>query len=165
MSKYVAAILSLVMFLTSVPVWAIKAECLNTKGKFSKCEVGISKGILDVDFKSKKWNDLDVKIPGDKITALSSGEYARRRVAESVGSAVLLGPLFLFMLFSKKKRDNYGVEYVGENGIKDAVMIQVKKKYSHALATQLRTISGQVIMADPVEDAKKDKKDKDGKKK
>ncbi len=155
--RLVSSFMVISILFCSSNLWAIKAECLNTKGKFSNCEVIVSKGLLEIDFKSKTWDELDIIIPGDRITGLSSGEYARRRVAESIGSAVLLGPLFLFVLFSKKKRDCYGVEYLGENKMKDAVMIQVKKKYSHALATQLRMISGKEIETKSDEDVDKKK--------
>lgn len=119
---------------------------MNTKGKFSNCNVEVNDGTLYVAYNSKKWRKLDKTIPGNRITALSGGEYARRRVAESVTSAVLLGPLFLFALFAKKKRDNFGIEYMTDNGNKDAVLVQVKKKYGFALRQQLETISGKKIV-------------------
>lgn len=77
--------------------------------------------------------------------SISKGEYARRRVGESVGLA-FVNPLFLFMLFSKKKRDTYGIEYAIDETTKDAVMIQIKKKYSSALETSLKAISGKPII-------------------
>ena len=72
-------------------------------------------------------------------------DYARRRVGEGVGSAVLLGPLFLFVLFSKKKRDQIGVEYMDENKKSKATLIEIKKKYGMALKTELQALSGKEI--------------------
>lgn len=145
MKKLFCLSLCTVYLFSTTVCMAFEAECMNTKGKFTGCKAEVNDGNLSVHYKSKKWQELDKIITGDQITALSGGEYARRRVGESIGSAVLLGPLFLFMLFSKKKRDNFGVEYLTEAGTKDAVLIQVKKKYGFALAQQLKTISGKEI--------------------
>ena len=145
MKKLFCLLLCAVYFFSATVCMAFEAQCMNTKGKFTDCLADINDGALSVHYKSKKWQNLDRTIKGDQITALSGGEYARRRVGESIGSAVLLGPLFLFMLFSKKKRDNIGVEYLTEAGTKDAVLIQVKKKYGFALAQQLKTLSGKDI--------------------
>lgn len=145
MKKLFCLSLCAVYFFSTTVCMAFEAECMNTNGKFTDCKAEVNDGTLSVHYKNKKWQSLDRTIKGDEITALSGGEYARRRVGESIGSAVLLGPLFLFVLFSKKKRDNIGVEYMTEAGMKDAVLIQVKKKYGFALAQQLKTISGKEI--------------------
>lgn len=145
MKKILCLIIGITHLVTASVCMAYKAECLNTKGKFSKCSAEINEGTLSIKYKSKKWRHLDKSILGNNITSLSGGEYARRRVGESIASAVLLGPLFLFMLFSKKKRDNYGIEYVTNNGNKDVVLVQMKKKYGFAFGQQLKTISGKEI--------------------
>jgi hypothetical protein len=155
MKKVLCLMIGVAHLVTASVCAAYQAECMNTKGKFSNCDVEVNDGTLHVAYKSKKWQKLDKTIPGSRITALSGGEYARRRVAESVTSAVLLGPLFLFALFAKKKRDNFGIEYMTDNGNKDAVLVQVKKKYGFALGQQLETISGKKIV---VKDSGKEQK-------
>ncbi len=121
------------------------AKCLNHKGKFDKCNIDVTADTVKVSYKSKKNKDLDVEIPGKNITALSAGEYARRRVAESVTMAILLTPLALFTLFSKKKRDHIGVEYLDASGKPKGTLFEVKKKYGMALKTELKALSGKEI--------------------
>ncbi|MFH1652475.1 MAG: hypothetical protein ABIE74_00305 [Pseudomonadota bacterium] len=135
-------ILSMVM---SPAAFAANAECLNGEGKFSKCMVYTKDGYLHVDYSSSKYKHLDRKIDGTKISEISKGEYARRRVGESVGLA-FVNPLFLFMLFSKKKRDNFGVIYQTENEKSDSILFTTKKKYSPTIMTGLKAVSGKDIV-------------------
>jgi len=123
-------------------------ECLNHKGKFSDCEVSIEDQKVDVKFDGKSNKDLNVTIPGDKITELSAGEYSRRRVGESIAGAVLFAPVALFALLSKKKLTHIGVEFTDEDGTPRSTLFQIKKKYSMALKTELKAISGKEITED-----------------
>ncbi|MFA4875228.1 MAG: hypothetical protein WC956_10255 [bacterium] len=141
------------LFATSTCL-AYEAQCLNTDGKFTDCKAEINEGALSIHYSGKKWQGLDKVIDGKQIMSLTGGEYARRRVAESIGSAVLLGPLFLFVLFSKKKRDNFGIEYAAANGSRDSVLVQMKKKYGFAFGQQLKTISGKDIQIEGSEPPK-----------
>ena len=61
----------------------------------------------------------------------------------------------LFVLFSKKKRDTFGVEYTNGEGKTDVALIQVKKKYGMMVASSLKAISGKDI---EYETAAKEKK-------
>jgi len=130
---------------TGASAFAYEAECLNKEGKFSTCKAEIEDGVLTVTYKSKSRKELNRAIPGKSITALAGGEYARRRVGESVGLA-FVSVAFLFMLFAKKKRDNFGIEYMTAEGTKDSITIQLKKKYGFAFGQQLQAISGQTIV-------------------
>lgn len=121
------------------------AECLNQKGKFSNCKVTVNDDNLLLHYKSKSEVDSDVEIPGNKIKSLSAGEYSRRRVAESVGTAVFTLGLGALVMFSKKKRDQIGIEYLNDQGKSKATMIQIKKKYGIALKTELKALSGKEI--------------------
>ena len=146
MKRIVCLAVALCFFVSSTASYAYEAECINKKGKFSTCKAEIDNGVLTVAYSSKAHKDLDCTIPGKSIAALAGGEYARRRVAESVATAVLLAPVFLFMLFAKKKRDNFGIEYVKADGTKDSITIQLKKKYGFAFGQELQAISGQTIV-------------------
>lgn len=154
MKRLFSFVVAVLFCCTSTASFAYEAECLNSTGKFSDCKVTIADGTMQIAFNSKKWKELDRTISGDKITALSGGEYARRRVAESVATAVIFAPVFLFMLFAKKKRDNFGIEYVTDSGAKDSVMIQLKKKYGFPFGQQLQTISGKTIVYEGKADGK-----------
>jgi len=158
MKKAISMLVLFFFTIGSLPCYAYEAECINDKGKFSKCNVVIDKGILDIDYKLAAWDHLDQKIRGDQITYIAGGEYARRRVAESVATAVLLAPVFLFMLFSKKKRDNFGIEYVNPDGTKDNILIQLPKKYGFAFGQALQTLSGKTIVYEEEGDRPRDEK-------
>ena len=117
---------------------AYDMECLNVKGKFSKCSVTMDNGSLDVKYRSKSEQGLNVTIPAQNIKALSAGEYSRRRVAE----AVLFSP---WLLFSKKKRDQVGVEYAAANNNPKGILFSLKKKYGMSFKTELKALSGKPI--------------------
>lgn len=154
MKQTISALVLVAFLFCSTASYALEAHCLNSAGKYSDCSVNIESGIVDINFDKKK--ETDKKISGNDIIELTKGEYARRRVGESVGLA-FVNPAFLFMLFSKKKRDIYGIIYDNGSGGRDAVMVEIKQKYSAALATQLMAVSGKDIQdSSPPPDSKKD---------
>ena len=145
--KNIIATIVLGCFLnTQIAYAAIEAKCLNDKGKTSPCSLDNQNGNLVIQYKMKKLAHLNKTIDGHKITRLTGGEYSRRRVAESVATAVLLTPLALFGLFSKKKIDNFGIEYTDQNNNAASTLIQSKKKYSEGIKSMLQSISGQQIV-------------------
>lgn len=158
MKKIMCLIVGFFFFVSSTVGYAYEAECINNKGKFSNCKADVDNGILTVSYSSKALKELDRTIRGDQITYIAGGEYARRRVAESVATAVIFAPIFLFMLFAKKKRDNFGIEYVKADGTKDNILIQLPKKYGFAFGQELQTISGKTIVYEGEADTPKDKK-------
>lgn len=131
-------------------------DCLDSKGKFKSCHVAVENGNLVMQY-SKSLSQLNKTIPGKNITGLTGGEYARRRVAESVAMGILLTPLALFALFSKKKRDQFGIQYKNDEGVSNVTMISTKKKYSLSLKTQLEGISGLTVQYAPAPEKKSKK--------
>ena len=155
MKRSLSLCVAVIFFFTSVSSFAYNAECLNGKDKFSDCTVDIGDGNLTVKYKSKTWKELDKTISGNQITALSGGEFARRRVGASVATALLVSPLFLFMLFSKKKRDTFAIEYMKADGTKDNVLLQLKKEYGFMFGQELKTISQLDIVMQQSDEEKK----------
>ncbi len=106
----------------------------------------VSNGTFSVQFKRRKmYSKLDRTVTGDKITGLTMGEYARRRVAEAIAGSVLTVvafPPLALLVFTKKKRDQVGVEFTNEQGQGEGVLISVKKKEGIPLARNLRALSG-----------------------
>lgn len=139
---------TLLSFSTAVFASAFKVEgsCLNEKSKLVKCTVTTEGQNIEIDYKAKKYSHLDTVIPAEKIQRISMGEYSRRRVAESVALGILVSPYALFTLFSKKKRDTFGIEYQDAQNQANMAFIHVKKKYGHALKTALQTSSGQEVV-------------------
>lgn len=118
-----------------------EADCLNKSGKFSSCKVTVQNETIRLDYGD---NDLDTLIYGNQVKSLSSGEYARRRIGEAVGTAIFTFGIGALVAFSKKKRDQIGIEYT-DGEISKGTMIQIKKKYGLALKQELKAASGQAI--------------------
>lgn len=133
----------IVLALIGGPVMAATydVECLNHKGKFSGCMVTIDSSNVQVSFKKKGDRILNVTIPGSNIQSLSGGEYIRRRVAE----AVFITP---WLLFSKKKRDQIGIEYLDDNSKPKVLVMSSHKKYGMPLKTELKAVSGKEVQED-----------------
>lgn len=107
--------------------------------------------MIKITYSAKSNSALNKTIEGKQIKRITGGEYSRRRVAE----AVLLTP---WLLFSKKKRDTFGVEFTNTDGKPDSVYITTKKKYGHAIKTMLQSASGlEVVEEEPKDQKKKDK--------
>lgn len=138
----------------------MQADCLNEKGKMSKCFVENNDGNLIIEYKKKKEFHLNKTIPGDNVTRITGGEYAKRRVGTAVALGILLTPLALFTLFSKKKIENFGIEFTNANGQPDATLIQVKKKNSWGMKALLQSATAKEIEYPEPEPSKKKKKDK-----
>ncbi len=115
-----------------------EAQCLNQKGKFSDCKVAIDTENLKIAYKNKKEKEWNLTVPVNKITAINSGEFSKRRVA----AAVLVSPLFLF---TKKKREQFGVEYLGEDNKSQVTVFQVKKDFAVPIKSELQAFSGKVM--------------------
>lgn len=143
MKKQATVCVAILMFcLLSVPLYAsVQADCMNSKGKFSPCVVDNQNGALVIEFKGAKHDALNRIVPGNKIMRITTGEYARRRVAE----AVLFTP---WLLFSKKQRQNFGVEFTTDSSTPDIVVIQTKKKYAMAVKSLLQAVSGKHVEAE-----------------
>jgi methenyltetrahydromethanopterin cyclohydrolase len=86
-------------------------------------------------FQAKK---ADWKIPYDKITALSYGQHAGRRVGTTVALGVTtLGVGALPILFSKKRRHYLTIEYTDQSGTAQAAIFELGKD---AIRTTMKTI-------------------------
>jgi hypothetical protein len=100
-----------------------------------------AEGIMSTDdtktlsFKSEKATWL---VPYEKVTSLSYGQHAGRRVGATVALGVTtLGIGALPMLFSKKRRHYLTVEYSDEQGAAQAAIFEVGKD---AIRTTLKSL-------------------------
>lgn len=158
--KNIAAILIALFIFEPLGFAAMKLEanCNDDKGKMKKCFVENADGQLIISFKDKKFSNLNRSIPGNKIEKITGGEYSKRRVGTAVALGVLVAPLALFTLFSKKKIENFGIEYKNENGNPDGLLIQTKKKESYGMKTLLQSVSSKEIEYEEKSDKKEKKK-------
>ncbi len=123
----------------------LEAKCNNDKGKMEKCFVGNEDGVLSIIFKDEKQSKLNRNIPGEKIERITGGEFAKRRVGLAVALGILVAPLALFTLFSKKKIENFGIEYLNDKNKSDAILIQTGKKESYGMKTLLQSVSDKEV--------------------
>jgi len=104
MYKKLCAFIVMIAFLGSTSFAAVyDAECLNTKGKMAECKVAISNNTVSIQSKRKRDAELNRTIAGQKISKITEGEYARRRVGEAVAGSIVFLPLALFVFAKKKK--------------------------------------------------------------
>ncbi len=88
-----------------------------------------------LSFAAKK---VDWKVPYNKITSLSYGQHAGRRVGTTVALGVTtLGVGALPILFSKKRRHYLTIEYTDQGGAAQAAIFEVGKD---AIRTTLKTL-------------------------
>jgi hypothetical protein len=100
-----------------------------------------AQGVLNTDDTQTlafKWKDGEWKVPYDKVTSLSYGQHAGRRVGATVALGVTtLGIGALPVLFSKKRRHYLSIEYLDEQGKAQAAVFQVGKD---AIRTTLKSL-------------------------
>ncbi len=167
MKAFFKTILCLMIFLlmtepAAFAVMTLEAKCNNEKGKMEKCFVGNREGVLSIVFKDEDSAKLNRNIPGEKIERITGGEFAKRRVGLAVALGILVAPLALFTLFSKKKIENFGVEYLNENDKPDAILIQTGKKESYGMKTLLQSVSDKEVEYPEVEEKPAQEKKKGG---
>ncbi len=120
------------------------AHCLNTiSGEMKDCRVIVSSSNLAMNFKSDKYQDANMRLQGNQIREISTGEYAKKRVKESIGAGLVFGPLgALVGAFYKQDRTQLAIEYVDDKNNKKVTMIDIPTKHSEPLIKDLETLTG-----------------------
>jgi hypothetical protein len=103
-----------------------------------------------ITFKLKDGKSLD--IPPSKVTGLSYGEEAHRRVGTMVALAFLVAPVALFGLFHKTRLHFIGIDYNDADGKHGGLLLQGDKDNYRAILEALASSTGQ-----PVAVAEKDR--------
>ena len=88
-----------------------------------------------------------------RVTGLSYGQEAHRRVGTMVALGVLLAPLALFGLFHKTRLHYVGIEFTDSEGKHSGLLLQAHKKNFRAVLMALRGATGA-----PVAVAEKDRR-------
>jgi hypothetical protein len=86
-----------------------------------------------------------LKIAYEKIEDLEYGQKAGRRVGAAVGYTVLLGPLGLLTLFSKKRNHYLTIAYKDEKGESQVAVLELGKDIVRATLPIVKTKSGKEI--------------------
>lgn len=138
----------------------IGGTALDFKGAKNNVE-----GTLDLeDAKELRFNHKFVKgggmyaIPWDKIIDIEYGHKTGRRVGAAVATALLISPVGLFLLFSKKRKHFVTVGYTDADGKEQVAVFELGKDIVRTALPILEARSGKKI-----EYQEKSGKDKTGK--
>ena len=84
-------------------------------------------------------------IPYDQIIDLEYGQKAGRRVGAAVATALLISPIGLFLLFSKKRKHFVTIGYKGEDGKEEVAVYELGKDIVRTTLAILEARSGKKI--------------------
>lgn len=93
----------------------------------------------------KPFKDKSLTIPYDKIIDLEYGQKAGRRVGAAVGTTILLGPLGLLTLFSKKRNHFLTIGYSDDQGKEQVAVIELGKDIVRTTTKIVETRSGKEL--------------------
>ncbi len=93
--------------------------------------------------KKKEWGALN--IPYDKIDSLEFGQKIGRRVGGALAGALIVSPVFLLLLFSKKKKHFLTIGYKDAEGKAQGAVFELSKGIVHESLTLLETKSGKKV--------------------
>jgi len=110
----------------------------------------ISSDEIKFELKDKQMVVIDPK----KVSALSYGQEAHRRVGTMIALSILVSPAALFGLFHKTKLHFIGIDYETADGKKAGLLLQGHKNNYRAILQALKSVTGK-----EVETAAEDKKD------
>ncbi|MFY9572136.1 MAG: hypothetical protein WAV20_12115 [Blastocatellia bacterium] len=82
------------------------------------------------------------KVDPKRVTGLSYGQEAHRRVGTMIALAVLVAPLALFGLFHKTRKHYIGMEWQDEGDKKGGVLMQADKDNYRGVLMALRGVTG-----------------------
>ena len=109
------------------------------EGKESKLDL---KGPDALRFQAKGFT---LAVPFDKIESIEYGQKAGRRVGAAIGTAVLLGPIGLALLASKKRKHMVTLAWTNEAGKTDAAVFELGKDAIRATLAILEAKSGKQV--------------------
>src|SRR5262245_21115732 len=84
-------------------------------------------------------------IPYKEIIDLEYGQKAGRRVGAAIGTSLLLGPIGLVTLFSKKRNHYLTIGYHGADGMDQVAVMELGKDIIRTSLAVLETRSGKPI--------------------
>lgn len=100
---------------------------------------------LTLTGQGKPFAGKTLTIPYDKILDLEYGQKAGRRVGAAVGTAILLGPLGLLMLFSHKRNHYLTFGYKDEADKDQVAVLEIGKDIVRTTLAVVETRSGKKI--------------------
>jgi len=111
---------------------------------------------LEFEYKLGKMNRT-YAIPYKQFVDIEYGQKAGRRVGAAVATAVLLSPVGLFMLFSKKRKHFVTIGYTDDAGKEQVAVFELGKDIVRTTLPILEARSGKKIIYQDEEAKKTDK--------
>jgi hypothetical protein len=90
-------------------------------------------------------NGGTVSIPYDKIETLEYGQKVGRRLGAATAGALIVSPVFLLFLFSKKRKHFLSIAYEDEEGKKQGAVFELAKGIVKQSLTTLESKSGKKV--------------------
>lgn len=84
-------------------------------------------------------------IPYDQMIDIEYGQKAGRRVGAAIATAILLSPIGLFLLFSKKRKHYVTIGYKGSDGKEEVAVFELGKDIIRTTLPILEARSGKKI--------------------
>jgi hypothetical protein len=100
--------------------------------------------LLRFDFKLNK-ETRSYSIPYDQIIDVEYGQKAGRRVGAAVATALLLSPIGLFLLFSKKRKHYVTIGYKDAEAKEQVAVFEIDKNTVRMALSIIETRSGKKI--------------------
>jgi hypothetical protein len=113
---------------------------------------------FEYTLKSTK-QDMIYPIPYDQIIDIEYGQKAGRRVGAAIATAILIAPVGLFLLFSKKRKHFVTIGYKDTEGKEQVAVFELGKDIVRTTLPILETRSGKKLIYQD-EEAKKASKGK-----
>jgi hypothetical protein len=141
---------------TLVLLLSLSVAVYGTGNSFDK--IRYNGGTIETKVNPKDWdNNLSVtsevirlqlkdgqilSIDPSRVTGLSYGQEAHRRVGTMIALGILVAPLALFGLFHKTRLHFVGIEYTTSDGKKAGILLQAHKENYRAVLMALRGATG-----------------------
>jgi hypothetical protein len=100
--------------------------------------------LLKFEYKLNKENKV-YSIPYDRFIDIEYGQKAGRRVGASIATALLISPIGLFLLFSKKRKHFVTIGYKNEEGKEQVAVFELGKDIVRTTLPVLEARSGKKI--------------------
>ncbi|MCC6745351.1 MAG: PEGA domain-containing protein [Acidobacteria bacterium] len=84
-----------------------------------------------------------------RVSSISYGQEAHRRVGTMIALGILVAPLALFGLFHKTKKHFIGVDYSTADGKRAGMLLQGHKDNFRAILLALSSVTGQPVAVSP----------------
>jgi hypothetical protein len=87
-----------------------------------------------------------LQVPYDKIQSVEYGQKAGRRVGAAIATAILVSPVGLFLLFSKKRNHIVSLTWTNAEGKSDGAVFEINKDAIRSTLKILEVKTGKEII-------------------